>query len=162
MLSLLSIRLQAFLCHATTVNASVENMKTSVSNTDSLILCCSDSGKASFQQIATWGWSINYISSLCLFSSHPHSLFRMKNPLCLSLCFQLSSANVCWLLAPLSMSQPCRLSGLHILPLQHHCPGNPPLTPVWLGQSSSAVKDFTGGSVAHPWLWGSWCLDARV
>lgn len=163
MLSLLSIRLEAFLCHATTVNASAENVKTTVFNLDSLILYWSDSRKASFQQIGNLRLKQKlHLFPLLIFFPSSFTVQNDKS----SLPFLMLPTFLCQcVLSAGSIEHQADIQAVrwgHILPLQHHCPGNPPLMPVWLGQSSSAVKDFTGEFVAHPWLWGNNCLDARI
>lgn len=149
MLSLLSIRLQALLRHATPVNASVENVETSVFKPDSLILCCSDSGKASFQQIGNLRLKQKlHLFPLLIF--FPSSFTVQNEKSFLPFLMLPTFPCQCVLTAGSTEHQPTMQSVRwgHILPLQHHCPGNPALTPLWLGQSSSAAKDFTGGFMA--------------
>lgn len=132
MLSLLSIRLQTFSCHTTPVNASVENVKTSMFNPDRLILCCSDSGKASLQQTG----HLRLKQKLRLF---PLLIFFPS-----SFTVQIEKSSLLILILPTFLSQCVLTAGStehqptkqvvwwgHILPLEHHCPGNPPLTPIW-------------------------------
>lgn len=139
MLSLLGMKLQAFLCHATTVNASVENVKTSMFNPDSL----SDSGKAWFQQTG-------YLRLKQKWCRFPLLVFFPS-----SFTVQIEKSSLPVLILPTFLRQHGLTPGStehqptvqavwwgHIPPLQHHCPGNPPPTPRWLGQSSSAVKDL--------------------
>lgn len=92
----------------TTVNASVENTKTSVFKPDNLVLCCSDSGKALFQHTGYPRLKQKLLSTLLIFFPSSFTLHIEKSslpvlilPTFLCQCVQ----------APLSISQPCRLSG---------------------------------------------------
>lgn len=92
----------------TTVNALVENSKTSVFKPDSLVLCCSDSGKDLFQQTGYLRLKQKLLPPLLIFftSSFTLHIEKFSLPVLILLTFLCQCVQ-----APLSISQPCRLSG---------------------------------------------------